>query len=68
MLVTLAWIAFLVGLVLVVLGYTVAPAARVPGIVLAVVGVVALIVLYLLPAINPPHDAYASGDGVVAAA
>lgn len=68
MLVTLAWIALLVGLVLVVLGYTVAPAARVPGIVLAVVGVVVLIVAYALPAFHAPDDGYAAGHVVVAAA
>lgn len=51
MLVTLGFIALLVGVVLIVCGYTVAPAALRPGWGCAILGVVLLIVGYLLPAV-----------------
>jgi uncharacterized membrane protein HdeD (DUF308 family) len=57
MLTTLGFIALLVGVVLIVCGYTVAPAALRPGWGLTILGVVLLIIGYLLPAITT-HDNY----------
>lgn len=58
--ITLGWIALLIGLVLVIIGYTVAPQARMPGWAGVVLGVVLLILGYLLPAAHPADDYPAS--------
>lgn len=52
MLVTLGFIALLVGVVLIICGYTVAPAALRPGWGLTILGVVLLIIGYLLPTLT----------------
>lgn len=57
MLVTLGFIALLIGVVLIICGYTVAPAALRPGWGLTILGVVLLIVGYVLPTVTT-HDHY----------
>ena len=56
MLVTLGFIALLVGVVLVICGYTVAPRALHPGVACVVLAVVLLLLGYLLPDIAAHHD------------
>jgi hypothetical protein len=52
MLVTLGFVAILVGVVLVVCGYTVAPAALRPGWGVLIVGLILVLIGYLLPAVT----------------
>lgn len=67
MLVTLGFIALIVGVVLVVCGYTVAPAALRPGFAAVILGVVLILIGYLLPALTTHseyHDARAAGTSL----
>lgn len=57
-LVTFGWIAFIIGVVLILLGYTVAAHALRPGWAALILGVVLLLVGYLLPVAVHPHDEY----------
>lgn len=63
MLVTLGFVALLVGVVLVVCGYTVAPAALRPGWGAVILGVVLILIGYLLPSIATNDVDY---DGLAA--
>lgn len=57
MLITLGFIALVVGVVLVICGYTVAPAALRPGFGCVILAVVLILLGYLLPALTT-HDDY----------
>lgn len=50
-LITVGWIALILGIILVVLGFTIAPHALRPGWGALVLGVVLILVGYLLPAV-----------------
>ena len=54
LLITLGWIALLVGLILIILGYTVAPRAQRPGVGALVLGLVLILIGYLVPAVASP--------------
>jgi uncharacterized membrane protein len=64
MLVTLGFIALIVGIILVVCGYTVAPAALRPGFGCLILAVVLILIGYLLPALHPATTDY-DNDGHV---
>ena len=53
MLVTIGFVAIIIGAVLVVCGYTIAPAAQRPGWAVLILGVVLALLGYLLPALHP---------------
>lgn len=57
MLVTLGFIALLIGIVLIVCGYTIAPAALRPGWGCFILAIVLIVLGYLLPALTT-HDTY----------
>lgn len=57
MLTTLAFISLIVGVVLVVVGYTVEARALRPGWGLVILAVVLILIAYLLPAIPAVHTA-----------
>ena len=52
-LITLGWIALVLGVVLVALGYTIAPQAQRPGWGALVLGILLILIGYLLPAVLP---------------
>lgn len=56
MLVTLGFIALVIGVILIVAGYTVAPAALRPGWGVLILGLVLLLIGYLLPIATTPDD------------
>ena len=48
-LITLGWIALILGIVLVVLGFTIAPQAQRPGWGVLILGIVLVLIGYLVP-------------------
>src|SRR5512139_1506578 len=65
LLVTLGWVALIVGLVLVVLGYTVAARALRPGWAVTILGVILLLIGYLVPyAVSSTDSDVGAGNGV----
>lgn len=67
MLVTLGFIALLIGVVLVVLGYTVAPQAVRPGWGCVILAVVLILIGYLLPSLTT-HSEYDHARGIAGSA
>lgn len=57
MLITLGFIALLIGVVLIVVGYTVAPQALRPGFGCLILALILIIIGYLLPTLTT-HDTY----------
>lgn len=55
MLSTLGFIALLIGIILLVCGYTVSPPALRPGWALTILGVVLVLLAFLLPALHPAY-------------
>ena len=51
-LITLGWLALIIGLVCVILGYTVAPQAQRPGWGAVILGVILLVLGYVLPGVH----------------
>jgi uncharacterized membrane protein len=64
MLITLGYIALIIGVILVILGFTVAPQAQRPGWGVLILGVVLILIGYLLPALHPATTDY-DDDGHV---
>lgn len=56
MLITLGFIALIIGIILIVCGYTVAPAALRPGWGCLILALILLLLGYLLPAFTTPAD------------
>lgn len=60
MLVTLGFVALILGVILVIAGYTVAPQAARPGWGCIILAIILLVLGYLLPALTT-HDEYTDG-------
>lgn len=56
LLVTVGWVALVVGVVLLVVGYLARPAAIRPGWVAVVIGVVLLVLGYVIPAAHTDYE------------
>lgn len=67
LLVTLGWVALVVGVVLIILGYTAAAAALRPGWGVFILGLILLLIGYLVPVLAVSSDHTAAAEVSIAA-